>query len=103
MTEQKPILEALPLQIKPGLEHEFEVAFAQASPIIEGMPGYISHELGRSLEFASKYLLTVRWETLADHMEGFRNSDEYQEWRAQLHNFYDPMPTMEHFERVYPA
>jgi hypothetical protein len=28
---------------------------------------------------------------------GFRSSPEYQRWRALLHRFYDPYPTVEHF------
>ena len=91
------------MQIRPGQEADFETTFAQASPIIASMPGYIEHELRRSLEVESKYLLLVRWVTLADHMEGFRNSDGYQEWRRLLHPFYDPMPTVEHYESVYTA
>jgi hypothetical protein len=34
---------------------------------------------------------------LEDHTEGFRGSDRYKKWRALLHHFYDPFPTVEHF------
>ena len=94
------ILEAAILSIKPGLEVEFEQAFRKASTIIASMPGYRSHELQRCLEVRGKYLLLVRWDTLEDHTIGFRGSPEYQEWRALLHHFYDPFPTVEHFAQV---
>ena len=29
---------------------------------------------------------------------GFRGSPEYQEWKQLLHHFYDPFPTVEHYE-----
>jgi len=45
-------------------------------------------------------VLLVRWETLEDHTEGFRGSDAYAEWRRLLHHFYDPFPTVQHFEAV---
>lgn len=64
------------------------------------MRGYRSHELQRCLEEKGKYLLLVRWETLEDHTLGFRGSPEYQEWKKMLHHFYDPFPTVEHFEQV---
>lgn len=38
------------------------------------------------------------WVTLEDHTQGFRGSAQYQEWRALLHHFYDPFPTVEHYE-----
>ncbi|PEL50642.1 antibiotic biosynthesis monooxygenase, partial [Bacillus toyonensis] len=47
-----------------------------------------------------KYLLLVQWETLEDHTVGFRQSEQYQKWKALLHHFYDPFPTVEHFEHV---
>lgn len=94
------ILEAAMLQVKQGLESEYEEAFRQASEIISSMKGYISHELQRCMEINGKYLLLVRWETLEDHTVGFRESNEYLEWKRLLHHFYDPFPTVEHFETV---
>ncbi|GHI01174.1 antibiotic biosynthesis monooxygenase family protein [Neobacillus kokaensis] len=94
------ILEAAMLQVKEGMEAEYEEAFRKASEIISSMKGYISHELQRCMEVKGKYLLLVQWETLEDHTVGFRQSEEYQEWKRQLHHFYDPFPTVEHFERV---
>jgi len=94
------ILEAAMLQVKTGMEEDFEEAFRQASIIISSMKGYITHELQRCIEIEGKYLLLVKWETLEDHTEGFRGSSEYQEWKKLLHHFYDPFPTVEHFEQI---
>ena len=94
------ILEAAFLQVIAGKEAEFEAAFRQASPIIASMQGYISHELQHCIEAPGKYLLLVRWEALEDHTVGFRQSAAYQKWRRLLHHFYDPFPTVEHFEAV---
>ncbi|WP_160725964.1 antibiotic biosynthesis monooxygenase family protein [Bacillus sp. USDA818B3_A] len=93
-------LEAAMLQVKDGMQEEFEEAFRQASKIISSMKGYITHELQRCLEVEGKYLLLVKWETLEDHTIGFRRSSEYQEWKKLLHHFYDPFPTVEHFEKI---
>ncbi|WP_121612418.1 antibiotic biosynthesis monooxygenase family protein [Mesobacillus foraminis] len=94
------ILEAAILQAKSGTETEFEETFRRASAIISSMKGYISHELQRCMEAEGKYLLLVQWETLEDHTIGFRQSPQYQEWKELLHHFYDPFPTVEHFEKV---
>jgi heme-degrading monooxygenase HmoA len=92
------ILEVAVLDIKPGLTAEFEAAFQVAKKIIAAMPGYISHELQQCLENGDRYILLVRWQTLEDHTIGFRQSAQYQEWRALLHHFYDPFPLVEHYE-----
>lgn len=94
------ILELAILDVKPGLTAEFEAAFAQAQAIIAASDGYLSHELRRCLERPDRYLLLVRWRSLADHTRGFRGSPAYQEWKRLLHHFYDPFPTVEHYERV---
>lgn len=95
------VLEVAILDVKPGLGQEFEIAFKTASTIIASMPGYISHELQRCIENEDRYILLVRWQTLEDHTIGFRQSPEYQAWRSLLHHFYEPFPTVEHYEVVF--
>jgi heme-degrading monooxygenase HmoA len=94
------VLEAAILDVKPGQGIEFEVAFAKAQNIISGMPGYISHQLQRCIENPDRYLLLVHWQTLEDHTVGFRQSVQYEEWRALLHHFYEPFPEVEHYAEV---
>lgn len=94
------ILEVATLDVRPGQEGAFEAAFRQASSIIAGMPGYRSHQLQRCLERSNRYVLLVNWDTLEDHTVGFRGSSGYQEWKALLHHFYDPFPTVEHYTLV---
>ncbi len=94
------VLEVALLNVRAGMGDAFEDAFRQASPIIASMPGYLSHELQRCIEVPARYVLLVRWETLEDHTVGFRQSSAYQEWKRLLHHFYDPFPTVEHFELV---
>ena len=93
------ILELAILNVKPGYEQEFEAAFRQASVIIASMKGYGWHELQRSLETAGRYVLLVEWETLEDHVTGFRGSPPYQEWKVRLHHFYDAA-LVEHYEQI---
>lgn len=95
------ILEVAILDIKPGMEPDFESSFARAQKIISGMPGYISHELQHCLEKSNRYILLVNWETLEHHTVGFRESPQYQEWRSLLHHFYDPFPVVQHFSPVF--
>jgi len=94
------ILEMAALHIIPGQDSEFEQSFKQASKIISRMKGYIDHELQKCMEQENKYILLVRWETLEDHTIGFRGSEEYQDWKALLHHYYDPFPVVEHYEKI---
>lgn len=79
----------------------FEKAFGQAQKIISKMKGYLEHELQKCIEEKNKYVLIVRWNTIEDHMEGFRKNEAYKEWRSLLHHFYDPFPVAEHYQKIY--
>jgi heme-degrading monooxygenase HmoA len=94
------ILELAILDVRPGETAEFETAFAEAKTIISAMPGFDHLQLQRCIENRDRYVLLVGWDRLEDHTEGFRGSPEYQQWRALLHRFYDPFPTVEHYEPV---
>lgn len=94
-------LEVAILDIKPGLNADFESAFNQAQDIISSINGYRSHELQKCIEHPQRYILLVRWQTLEAHTIGFRESPQYQQWKALLHHFYDPFPEVEHYCQVY--
>ncbi len=95
------VLEVAVLDVIAGQETAFEQAFGEAQAIIAGMPGYLGHRLERCIEDPHRYILLVDWETLEAHTEGFRGSLEYQRWKALLHHFYDPFPTVQHFSQCY--
>ncbi|MFD4179641.1 antibiotic biosynthesis monooxygenase family protein [Rhodococcus sp. NPDC058514] len=93
-------LEHAVLQVKPGRSAEFESAFRRAKSIISDMVGFRRLSLSRCLERPDTYLLLVEWDSLKDHVEGFRKSPQYEQWRSSLHDFYDPFPMVEHYEQV---
>ena len=97
------ILEHAILPVVPGREAEFEAAFAEAKPIIAGMPGFIDLRLSRSIETPNEYLLLVHWKSVDAHEVGFRGSAQYRQWRELLHRFYEPFPVVGHFALVHSA
>jgi len=88
-------------QHPPDESADFERTFAEAQAIIASMPGYVSHQLLRCLEAPDQYIFLVHWHTLEDHTQGFLQSTQYQEWKRLLHHFYEPFPTVEHYETVF--
>ena len=92
-----PVLEHALLPVRAGSEVAFEAALAQARPLIAASPGFMSMAVRRPVGTESSYLLLVEWETIADHRDGFRQSDRYHQWRELLHPFYDPMPEVSYF------
>lgn len=54
----------------------------------------------RHPQMLAQQALTVEWDHTEDHVEGFRRSADYEQWRQLLHHFYDPFPIVEHYEPV---
>ena len=94
------ILEVAPLRIRSDMYAEFETAFREAQSIIASMPGYLSHALTRCIDRGDEYRLLERWTSVEPHEVGFRKSPQYQTWKRLLHHFYDPFPTVSHYESV---
>lgn len=91
------VIEHALLHVRAGSEGDFEAAVAEARPLIEASPGFISLRICRPAATGQAYLLLVEWRSVADHRDGFRQSDRYAQWRALLHRFYDPMPEVSYF------
>lgn len=96
------ILEMVIIQINTGQEAEFERAFADASRLLATAKGYITHQLQRCIETPGRYINLVRWESVDDHMLGFRGSPAYQEFRALVMPYYAVPSQMEHYTLAYP-
>lgn len=92
------IIEHVHLQIKPEQSQAFEEAFKLAKEFIYPMSGLNAVQLIKNIQDEHRYILLVFWDKLEDHTEGFRQSAEYQQWKALLHPFYDPMPTVEYYQ-----
>lgn len=84
----------------PNQTAQFEADFAVAGQYIQAIRGYRRHSLRRCVEQPSQYILLVEWDTLEDHTIGFRESVGYQSWKKLLHHYYDPFPTVLHYETV---
>ncbi len=91
------ILEYANLSVKPDQTEEFERTVAQVRHLFEPIDGFRRLELRPSIETEGRYLLQVWWDSLEAHTVIFRNSPQFQEWRAALYHFYEAPPQLEHY------
>jgi heme-degrading monooxygenase HmoA len=94
------IVERARFQILPDAREAFEQAFATARTVIAQASGYRSLRLLRGIEHPSEYLLLIEWDSVEDHMEGFRQSELYARWAELLKPHYAAAPEVEHFDPV---
>lgn len=91
------IVEQVELHIVPHQSDAFEQAMQKAKLLIAEMPGFLGLQLLKHHQAVDRYMLLIQWERLEDHQQGFRQSEQYQQWKALLHHFYDPFPTVEYY------
>ena len=94
------VLELADFAILPGQEDDFIAAYGKAVTILGSSPGFRSARMTRGIESPSRFVLLVEWESLDDHVVGFRESDRFTQWRAAIGRFFDGAPRVEHFADV---
>ena len=94
------ITEIAQIDIKPGMEVEFETGVKNAAPVFQRAKGCHGLELQRSIEKPARYRLFVTWATVENHTVDFRGSDDFQTWRGLVGQYFAAPPEVEHTETV---
>lgn len=92
------ILERAIFQVTAGAEPDFEAAMQQAKDVIAQSRGFRSFRLQRGIEQPSTYLLLVEWDSVEDHMQGFRESELFARWRELIGPYFAAAPDVQHYQ-----
>jgi len=94
------VLEIAQIDVKPGMEAEFEEGVAKAAPLFRRATGCTAMALQRSVEKPARYRLFVQWATVENHTVDFRNSTDFLEWRKLVGHCFASPPEVEHVSEV---
>jgi len=94
------ILEIAQIDVKPGMEKDFEAGVKKAAPLFKRAKGCMGMTLQRSAEKPARYRLFVQWDTLENHTVDFRGSADFQEWRKLVGHCFASPPAVEHVTEV---
>ena len=94
------IHEIAEIDVTPGDEAAFEAAVAEAVPHFRNAVGCRSIALNRSIESPERYRLVVGWDSVDDHVIGFRESAGFQAWRGLVGRYFAKPPRVEHVASV---
>jgi heme-degrading monooxygenase HmoA len=94
------VLEIAQIEVKPGMEAEFEAGVAKAAPVFARAKGCTGMALQRSTEKPARYRLFVKWETVENHTVDFRGSADFAEWRKLVGHCFATPPEVEHVHEV---
>ncbi len=94
------VLEIAQIDVKPGMESEFETGVRQAATVFRRAKGCTGMTLARSVEKPARYRLFVHWETMENHTVDFRGSPDFAEWRELVSHCFASPPEVEHVREV---
>ncbi|MGY0055700.1 globin domain-containing protein [Streptomyces sp. LZ34] len=76
---------------------DFEVAYRRASVPLASAPQCADYELTRCEEDPEYYILRITWTSTADHLEGFRGSDAFRAFFAEIKPYVSAIEEMRHY------
>ncbi len=95
------ILEIADIRIAPGQQAAFEAAIQHGiATVASRAKGFKGWKVNRGIESPERFVLMIFWETLEDHIVGFRQGPLFAEWRAIVGPFFAAPPQVEHFTLV---
>lgn len=98
------ITETAFISVVPGQESAFLAALNERGiAVLQRAEGFQSIAIKRGVERPSTFQLTLHWNTLEDHTEGFRGGPLFPEWRAVISPFFAEAPQVEHWEPIHEA
>lgn len=92
------IVETALMTVAEGDEDAFVTALGKARKYVEDSPGCRGMTYHRGVERPQTFMLLITWEKLDDHLEGFRNSEAFTQWRAILGPLFAEPPVVEHWQ-----
>ncbi len=94
------ITEIAEIEVKPGMEQEFIAGVEACKPVFLRAPGCHGVALHHSIEYPLQFLLMIQWESVAHHMEGFRNSPDFAIWRTAVGDCFAGGVRLQHTQTV---
>ena len=96
------VLEVALIDVTPGSESAFRAGYEQARPHLAGSRGCRSVRMTQGVESASRFVLLVEWDSVGAHLDTFRATARFTQWRTLIGPYFDGAPRVEHFTDVEP-
>ncbi|MFI2759620.1 group II truncated hemoglobin [Streptomyces echinatus] len=76
---------------------EFLAAYTRAAAQLAAAPQCVDYELARCEEEPESFILRITWTSIADHLEGFRRSELFPPFLAEVRPYVERIEEMRHY------
>jgi heme-degrading monooxygenase HmoA len=97
------VLEVALIDVFPGQEDMFSAAYKLGHAILAGTPGCRWIRMTRGVESPARFVLLVEWDSVDAHIDNFRGTERFAQWRALIGPYFAKPPLVEHFTDVDPG
>lgn len=98
------VIEIADFKVSSDQREAFSEAITRAAgTVLATSQGYRGHQILACRETPERFILTVQWDSVEDHMVNFRQSPAFADWRAIIGPFFTQPPHMEHFDTIDSA
>jgi quinol monooxygenase YgiN len=94
------ITEIAEIEVLLGAEEKFIAGVESCKPIFVRAPGCHGLELHHSIEHPQSFVLQIKWDSVAHHMEQFQKSADFALWRATVGECFAGRPKLQHTKTV---
>jgi heme-degrading monooxygenase HmoA len=93
------IVEIADIRVKPQDREAFTEAIHRAADtVLSKADGYRRHHILSGIESPGRVFLYVEWDSVQAHVDGFRLSPAFAQWRAIIGPYFIEPPGVEHFD-----
>jgi hemoglobin len=78
----------------------FEAAYGRAAEALASSAHCLGYELSRSEKEPARYTLRIEWDSAEGHLAGFRKSEAFGRFFAEIKPFVAEIEEMEHYRRT---
>lgn len=94
------IVEYIRYAIPQDQEIAFLAAYADARKELDGSAHCLGYELARCTEQATSFILRIEWDSLAGHLQGFRQEPTFPSFFTKVKPFFPCIEEMRHYEQT---
>lgn len=82
----------------PLSEHEnFENAYSAGARFLQSSPCCTGYNIMKGIDEPDNYIVTIYWTSVEDHMQVFRNSEEFKGFFEYVRPFFNAIQEMKHY------
>ncbi|NSL88009.1 antibiotic biosynthesis monooxygenase [Chitinophaga sp. Mgbs1] len=97
-TSRNYAVEIIRYNIPEDTRKEFEAAYLQAGTHLQASPYCLGYQVIHGNDEPERYIVTIRWTSKSDHLNGFRKSAAFMPFFNLVKPFYNNIEEMKHYD-----